>query len=324
MPASGYGFRRFKNRPKAEPEPALIDGLLSRDGSGFILGLPKSYKTLLAMEMALCLAEGLTVAGRFTVPQARRVHFLEEDTDSAAMLEQRFDALLRGHGLDPEDTELQDRLEARLAIKPWSGFSFDDPDCRIMLEEQVCRDYRAEICFLDVLRNLTEKNLNTSDEIGPILNFLTGLHEKYGTVFLLLHHEGYSGAGRPMGTVTLGGWWQNLLCLERTSDTASSLIVQRKQGPTGYHKLSLYAEGDEEQTTLLRFSAESGKTAKVLDGKLLEIIGEHHSISRDEIVGLSPSKSERAIDTAIAELRRDGKIKIVSHRGKAPLYGVQS
>src|SRR5207247_333582 len=61
------------------PTESYIDGLLSSEGSGWIVGEEKLGKTFYALDEALCLALGLEVCGRFTVPVRRRVLFIEEE-----------------------------------------------------------------------------------------------------------------------------------------------------------------------------------------------------------------------------------------------------
>ena len=58
---------------------AYAEGLLSDEGGGWIGGEEKLGKTYYALEEALCLALGLPICGRFTVPIRRRVMFVEEE-----------------------------------------------------------------------------------------------------------------------------------------------------------------------------------------------------------------------------------------------------
>jgi hypothetical protein len=241
MPASGYGWRQFKQRPCHPREAALIEGVLYINVGGFFLGLPKNHKSLSALAMAVSMACGIDFAGRIKVPTPRRVYYAMEDTDGAQMIEDRVDAFLRGHNLDPNDPGVLDMLNERLLVKPWNGFTLDDPAWCAVLED-VCAGWRAEVVFLDVFRNMTNRNLNVSEEVGPLLNFLTGLHMKYGTTFFVLHHEGFSAPGRPMGSVTLDGWWQQSISFLGNDTPGVRLTVESKVRPTTTLDLALYAE----------------------------------------------------------------------------------
>jgi hypothetical protein len=241
MPASGYGWRQFKQRPRHPREAALIEGVLYVSVGGFFLGLPKNHKSLSALAMTISMATGIDYAGQ-KVPTPRRVAYLMEDTDAATMIEDRVDAFLRGHGLDPADPDILDTLNARLLVKPWNGFTLDDPRWREVLDRDICAGWRAEVVFLDVLRNITNRNLNVSEEVGPLLNYLTGLHMKYGTTFFVLHHEGFSAPGRPMGSVTLDGWWQQCITFVGNDSPGVRLTIESKVRPTTTLDLGLTAE----------------------------------------------------------------------------------
>src|SRR5262249_30683244 len=95
----GVGAGSFLRTEFSTVRP-LVEGVLNDDGSGWIGGEEKLGKTYYALEEALCLALGLPVCGRFAVPTAVPVLFIEEE-DSARRTQNRLVALLRGHGLDP-------------------------------------------------------------------------------------------------------------------------------------------------------------------------------------------------------------------------------
>ena len=75
--------------PTRFPESeTYIEGILTSDGSGWIAGAPKLGKSYLALDEAICLALGIPVAGRFPVPERRRVYYVSEE-DSPQRLKRR-------------------------------------------------------------------------------------------------------------------------------------------------------------------------------------------------------------------------------------------
>src|SRR5262249_49733296 len=77
-PPLRVGLGAFLAQVFPEADPYIAD-LLSSDGGGWLGGEEKVGKTYYALEEALCLALGLAVCGRFTVPTRRRVLFIEEE-----------------------------------------------------------------------------------------------------------------------------------------------------------------------------------------------------------------------------------------------------
>ena len=98
------------------PEPApLVEGILSDDGGGWLGGEEKTNKTWWMEAEATSLALAKPLAGRFAVPQRRRALILEEE-DSPRRTHRRVRAVLRGHGVDPDDPVVQADLDGWLRI----------------------------------------------------------------------------------------------------------------------------------------------------------------------------------------------------------------
>src|SRR5262249_58169421 len=116
---------------------------------------------------ALALALGQPVATRFDVPERRRVLFIEEE-DSVRRVQLRLRALLRGRALDPDDPHVRADLKGWFRILVWSGFSLDDPTWLRRLDG-TCAAFKPHVLYLDVLRKLTARDLNKSDQAGALL-----------------------------------------------------------------------------------------------------------------------------------------------------------
>ncbi len=99
------GMGTFIAQTFSESEP-YIEGILSDDGGGWLLGEEKTNKTWWMEAEATSLALAKPLAGRFQVPQRRRALILEEE-DSPRRTHRRVRAVLRGHGVDPDDPGVQ-------------------------------------------------------------------------------------------------------------------------------------------------------------------------------------------------------------------------
>ena len=222
----GQGLGRFL--AKEFPAPvSYIEGLMSDDGGGFVGGEEKLGKTYWALAEGLALATGETLAGRFIVPQPRRVLFLEEE-DSPRRAHRRLRALLRGLKYDPDDELIQSALDRQFLIDVWGGFTLDSPEMMARLEATIA-SFRPDVVYIDVLRKVTLKSLKDEQAMGQLLAALDDLRQRYGVMFRIVHHfrkvQGFRtgrGSQELGGSFVLGAWAENSVFLEP---------IGRKQGP---------------------------------------------------------------------------------------------
>jgi hypothetical protein len=276
----GVGARSFlaTTYPRVTP---LVEGVLNDDGSGWIGGEEKLGKTFYALEEALCLALGLPVCGRFPVPSPVPVLFVEEE-DSPRRTQARLTALLRGHGLDPADPELVTRLDERLVVSAWAGFSFDVPEQVGALEARVAA-FRPKVVYLDVLRKITTADLNKQDQAARVLGELDRLRRTYGCVFRLLHHfrksQGFrSGRGSQEigGSYVLGAWAEASIFFEptsRKSGAPAAIDIQVKDGaPLPRLQLRVVAEGPDDAPVIRLVMDEVGGERHEAKARVLETL----------------------------------------------------
>jgi hypothetical protein len=233
----GQGLGQFLAR-EFSPTVSYIEELMSDDGGGWIAGEEKLGKTYWALSEGLALATGETLAGRFKVPQARKVLFLEEE-DSPRRAHRRLRALVRGLKYDPDDALIQDVLDRQFLIDVWGGFSLDSPVMLARLETTIA-GFRPEVVYIDVLRKVTVRALKDEQAMGQILAALDDLRRRYGVVFRIVHHfrkvQGFRtgrGSQELGGSFVLGAWAENSVYLEPIGrkQGAVRLTVQCKDLP---------------------------------------------------------------------------------------------
>jgi AAA domain-containing protein/primase-like protein len=256
------GMGAFIARTFPEPEP-LIEGILSDDGGGWIGGEEKTNKTWWMEAEATSLALAVPLAGRFAVPRRRRALILEEE-DSPRRTHRRVRAVLRGHGVDPDDPAVQADLDAWLRVSVWSGFSLDNSLLVAQLDAAI-RDFRPAVVHIDCLRKVTLKNLNHADEAGALLAILDDLRRRYDVVFRLVHHfrkqQGFRtgrGSQEIGGSFVLGAWGENSLFFEPVGrkQGAVRVEVQSKDGaPVPGFTLTIESEGSSHVPDLVRLVA---------------------------------------------------------------------
>jgi len=191
--------------------PWLIDQLWTAQAVGIIGGTPKSYKTWMALEMAVSVASGSACLSSFAVPSPGPVLlYAAEDSESA--LRSRLESLARHHRLDLAHLDIrvitadslrldrttdQERLEATLTL------------------------HRPVLLILDPLVRLHAIDENAAGEIAALLGYLRILQRKTGAAIALVHHArknvpANGGAGYSLrGSSDLYAWVDSFLYLRR-------------------------------------------------------------------------------------------------------------
>jgi hypothetical protein len=266
------------------PVETLIDPLLSSEGGGFLGGEEKLGKTYYALDEGLCLALALPVCGRFAVATPHRVLFIEEE-DSPRRTQTRLRALLRGHGLDPDDRAVQARLDERFRLACWTGFTFDAPAWIERLRAEIAA-HRPHVLYVDALRKVTLRDLNKADLASQILALLDGLRRHFDVLTRLVHHyrkgQGFGRSGRGSqelgGSYVLGAWAENSLYFEpvgRKGQGVTVTLQSKDAAPVAAWALRIEAEGPRHAPTEVRLHADYlASTASTADAATDEAIYE--------------------------------------------------
>jgi hypothetical protein len=195
----------------ASTTPWLIDQLWTAQAVGIIGGTPKSYKTWMALEMAVSVASGSACLATYAVPAPGPV-LLYAAEDSEPALRLRLESLAEHHRLDLASLDIriitadslrldrasdQERLEATLIV------------------------HRPVLLILDPLVRLHAIDENAAGEIAALLGYLRLLQRKTGVAIALVHHarkniSANGGAGYSLrGSSDLYAWVDSFLYLRR-------------------------------------------------------------------------------------------------------------
>jgi hypothetical protein len=179
----------------AAPDRAwLVRDLWSEGAVGFIGGEPKSYKSFLALSLAVAVASGQPCLRRFAVAQPGPVLLFPAE-DQPGAVRRRLDGLCAWHG-------------ARLAELPlWvitaPVVRLDREPDRQALADTVAQ-YRPRLLILDPFVRLHQRDENCAAEIAPLLAFLRSLQRRYAAAVLVVHHA-RKGAAQARGGQALRG-----------------------------------------------------------------------------------------------------------------------
>ena len=221
------------------------------------------------------LALGCAVAGRFAVPERRRVLVLEEE-DPDRRVETRVNALLRGLDLDPHDPVVLAELDQWFLIEVWGGFTFDQP-LMVAALEAVIAERRPAVVYVDALRKVTLEDLNKADQAGALLAELDRLRRRYRCLFRVLHHfrksQGFRvgrGSQEIGGSFVLGAWSECALYFEPIGRKQGAVKVSTQSKdlpPMPDLAVVMTYEGPAHAPTLVRFTTEDITTKAASDSE---------------------------------------------------------
>jgi hypothetical protein len=160
------------------PTPAArVAGLLPGEGFGIIAGPRKHGKTLLELELGLCVAGGVPFLGR-AVTQTP-VLIIEEE-GAARVMQDR----LRGQA-----DALGVPVDAPLYIAHRQRYRLDIPADVAALDELIAAT-GAGLVIIGPLAQVAsiDENSNSADGMGPIVRTMTDLAARHRTLAALVHH----------------------------------------------------------------------------------------------------------------------------------------
>jgi len=195
----------------ASSAPWLIDQLWTTQAVGIIGGTPKSYKTWMALEMAVAVASGSACLATFAVPLPGPVLlYAAEDSESALRL--RLESLALHHRLDLAYLDIR--------VITADSLRLDRPADQQRLEATLIL-HRPTLLILDPLVRLHAIDENAAGEIAALLGYLRLLQRKTGVAIALVHHARKNvsvngGAGYSLrGSSDLYAWVDSFLYLRR-------------------------------------------------------------------------------------------------------------
>ena len=204
----------------------LVDGFWTRNSHGIVAGEPKSFKSTLAMDLAVSVASGLPFLGQFEVHEPGPVLIVQNE-NAPWIMKDRMNKIRTAKGLHGEVTrskngKLHVQFPPNLPIYYLNqqGFSFDNEIHKEILVKIIKKVHPVLILF-DPLYLMFAGDVNTSKDLNPVLTWLLKLKDKYKCSIVLIHHwkKGTTGTKirggqRILGSTVLHGWIESAWYIE--------------------------------------------------------------------------------------------------------------
>ena len=164
----------------------LVDALWADEAVGILGGEPKCCKSLFALHLALAIASGQPLLGRYAVPRPGPVLFFAAE-DAEHIVGDRIRRIAAGINLD--------LAAVPLAFITTPSLRLDASDDIAALDATLALR-RPRLLVLDPFVRLHRKDENQSGDIAPILASLRGMQRRYHTAVLVVHHARKGGGSR--------------------------------------------------------------------------------------------------------------------------------
>jgi hypothetical protein len=217
-----------------QPPTWLIEGIATEGSVGFIAGAPKSFKSWVALDMALSVATGALFLDYFRVIKPGRVLYIQEE-DSPVTVKSRSKKIWRGKTVDKLKLEKDgiywepgnpDEFDPNVDIYCMEGFTVSEGHWQEWLDETLTEAAEAEdpyvLIIIDTLMNVAgDVDENKSQQMTTMIyKPMKVLMRKHGAALRFVHHMGKGGDDRRGGQKMLGGtanhaWAEDSLYISR-------------------------------------------------------------------------------------------------------------
>lgn len=247
----------------------LVTGLWAEQAVGIVGGEPKSYKSFLALDLAVAVAAGSPCLRRFPVPTPGRV-LLYAAEDALEVVRLRLDGICGAAGVPLRGLDLQVITAPSLRL--------DLPADRLRLEHTVA-SLGPRLLILDPFVRLHCGDENSAAEVAPLLAFLRQLQRQHHLAVVVVHHA-KKGAGRLRDGQALRGssefhaWGDCNLFLRRHRDDLTLSVEHRAAPSPDPIPLTLSADGDALALAVTDRTALTNPSSMSLDDRITAVLAD--------------------------------------------------
>lgn len=211
----------------------LVKGFWGRRSHGIVAGMPKCFKSTLVHDLVVSVASGTPFLNKHPVDDPGPVIVVQNE-NSGYIMKDRTQKVIHQRGLDGW-AKPKGRNRVRLCFPEdlpitfinQQGFTLTNEDHRRQVED-IIREVKPVLVVFDPLYLMFEGDLNSSQELNPVLNWLLRIKKEYDTSVMLVHHYNKGsgqnngaplrGGARMAGSIMLYGWVESAWYLTKTEE----------------------------------------------------------------------------------------------------------
>lgn len=164
------------------PPPFLFNGLMRHNTITLIAADPFTGKTMLMLDMLLCLDTHRPLLGIYEPTRQARSLFVGQDAPTWDYVEQ-LRKLIRGHGIKRDECSLLSS-----DIVPNEGIRVTDPVFMHWIREWKEKT-NFEVLFLDTMIDVHGGNERNEREMADLFRILKRIREELGVAIIMSHHK---------------------------------------------------------------------------------------------------------------------------------------
>lgn len=291
----------------------LIENLWMAEAVGIIGGPPRSYKTWMALDIAVSVASGSPCLGTFPVyRQGPVLLYAAEDSDSS--LRARLKSIALSRQID------FNHLDVRVITADLLRLDHAEDQHRF---EATVAFHKPALVILDPLVRIHGADENASGAVAALLAYFRALQRKTKSAILLVHHarknlSTHSGFSL-RGSSDFYAWTDCLLSLDRRHQQHRLVAEHRSAPGSGPFTIELVSSNDEDLHLIAYKSnpiEDISDPDSLNDRILLLLANSPGPLLADTIRSTFHVRKQRLLE-ALRALSKTGKIIRLSHGGYA-------
>jgi hypothetical protein len=288
----------------AAPARWLVEGLWADRAVGIVGGEPKSFKSFLALDLAVAVASGAPCLRRYPVPTPGRV-LLYAAEDPAHLVRRRLEGICRV-------------AEARFAtldvhVITAPELRLDRTDDQKRLATTVAA-VRPRLLVLDPFVRLHAIDENAAGEVAAVLGYLRRLERRFGVAIVLVHHARKGAAGLRAGQALRGSselhaWGDSNLYLRRLGERLRLSIEHRAAASADGIALALRGQGDAVALEVLDDHYRPGEDDSSLAARVERVLGAADAPLSFRKLRQACGVRAGRLSATLAELAQSGRVR---------------
>lgn len=197
----------------------LVEGFWMRRSHGIVAGEPKSFKSVLTLDLGVSVASGKPFLNKFPVLETGPVLIVQNE-NADWIMKDRLEKIITNKGLVGEAKVKDNSLSVDfppvlpLYFINQQGFLLNDENHQRVVEK-VMKEIKPVLVMFDPLYLMFDGDVNSAKDLNPILNWMLHLKNEYNTGVIAIHHwnkgsgkkgQVARGGQRMLGSTTLHGW----------------------------------------------------------------------------------------------------------------------